>query len=254
MFGGSLSEPAEDDWLKAFLAPLRRCQRLRGRRLREAATVEEIVSKIEVKSEPGEEEEAKGLVRLNLGAPYDVAKTFIKRAVTEEGERRYAFIGRLQGELVRKPTLWFWKGEFYRWNGQCYETVETDEIRAQVYDFLDRAIVLDGTPLKPKPKNVNEVIDGLKAGTNLGTSDVPVWIGIEGRPEPKRLLACRNGLLEFGTGKLWDHDPRFFSVNSVDFDDLTLGLIAPDGNVSLGRFGPVMGKWLRHCKSSSGCG
>ena len=127
-------------------------------------------------------------------------------------------MGEVEGELVRKPTLWFWKGEFYRWNGQCYETVEPDTIRAQVYGFLDRALELNGSAVKPKPKNVNEVIDGLKAGINFEAADVPVWIGVKGRPEAKGLLACRNGLLEFETGRLWDHDPRFFGINSVDFE------------------------------------
>ena len=176
------------------------------------ALVEELGKKAEAKPEPG------GLVRLNLGAPYDVARTFIKRAVTEDGEGRYAFVGEVEGELVRKPTLWFWKGEFYRWNGQCYETVEPETIRSQVYDFLDRALELNGEAVKPKPKNVNEVVDGLKAGINFGAADVPVWMGVEERPEAKGLLACRNGLLEFETGKLWDHDPRFFGINSVDFE------------------------------------
>jgi putative DNA primase/helicase len=109
-------------------------------------------------------------------------------------------------------------GAFKRWNGQWYEDVEEDQIRAQVYDFLDRAVEPNGNRIKPKPKNANEVMDGLKAGTNLVTADVPFWIGVDGRPEPRGLLVCRNGLLELGTGKLWGHDPRLFCLNSVDFD------------------------------------
>src|SRR5262249_29791076 len=37
-------------------------------------------------------------------------------------------------------------------------------------------------------------------------------------PEPKGLLVCRNGILELETGRKWEHDPRLFNLNCVDFD------------------------------------
>ena len=148
--------------------------------------------------------------RLNLSAPYDVAKVFVIR--------NNGFIGKIEGELVREPTLWFWQREFWAWNGCCYQMVEEDEVRAKVYDFLDRSVELDGRALKPKPRNVSEVIDGLKAGANIKIAEAPTWLGVEGLPEAKGFLVCRNGLVEFETGKLRKHDPRFFGINSVDFD------------------------------------
>ena len=167
--------------------------------------------------------------------------------------------------MVRKPTLWHWKGDFKRWNGQCYEDVEEDQIRAQVYDFLDRAVEPSGGRIKPKPKNVNEVMDGLKAGTNLVTADVPFWIGVEGRPEARGLLVCRNGLLELETGKLWGHDPRFFCVNSVDFDfdprakaprwERFLGEVWPGDEELIATLQEFSGLWLTdETKYQKACG
>jgi hypothetical protein len=170
-------------------------------------------------SEPEPEpEKDDGPVRLILNHPYDIARTFVRLAEDKEGKKRYVFVGKVEDELIREPTLWHWRGDFKHWNGRCYEDVEEDQIRAQVYDFLDQAVEPSGGKIKPKPKNVNEVVDGLKAGTNRGTADAPHWIDIEGRPEPRGLLICRNGLLELDTGKLWDHDPRLFCLTSVDFD------------------------------------
>src|SRR5262249_47913050 len=73
-----------------------------------------------------------------------------------------------------------------------------------------------GSAIKPKPKNVSEVVDGLKAGTNL-VGEAPRWAKTVERPEPRGLLVCKNGLLELETGRLWDHDPRLFCLNAVDF-------------------------------------
>jgi putative DNA primase/helicase len=214
----------------------------------------------EAEGQAREDAKPEGPPRLNLSAPLDVAKTFIRRARHreddgKEGNLRYAFIGMVEGKLVQAPMLRRWQKDFYHWNGQCYETVEDEAIRAQVYDFLDRSIELDGRRLKPKQKNVNEVIDALISAANFGATDVPVWIGKgDGRPEPKGLLACRNGLLEFETGRLWDHDPRFFGINSVDFDfdpeascprwERFLGEVFPGDGEAVGTLQEFFGLWL----------
>jgi hypothetical protein len=115
-------------------------------------------------------------IRLILDHPYDIARTFVRSVEDKEGKKRYIFIGRVEGKLISEPILWHWRSDFKRWNGQCYEDVEDDQIRAQVYDFLDQAVEPGGGRIKPKPKNVNEVIE---AGTNRGTADAPHWIEVE---------------------------------------------------------------------------
>lgn len=201
------------------------------------------------KPEPEEFEPCLEDVRLNLDAPYDVAKTFVRLSEDAEGKKRYVFVGIVEGKLVKVPTLRRWKGDFKRWNGQYYEDVGDEDIRTEMYEFLDRG---DGGRIKPKPKNVNEVIDGLKAGTNLA-GDAPCWIGREG-PEPKGLLVCRNGLLELETGKLWEHDPRLFCLNGVDFDfdakaraprwEQFLREVLPRDEESVGTLQEFFGLWL----------
>jgi putative DNA primase/helicase len=111
---------------------------------------------------------------------------------------------------------------------------------------------------------VNEVIDGLKAGTNLATADAPFWIGREG-PEARGLLVCRNGLLELETAKLWDHDPRLFCLNSVDFDfnpraqaprwQRFLGEVWPGDEEAVATLQEFFGLWLTdETKYQKACG
>jgi len=203
-------------------------------------------------------------IRLDLEAPYDIARTFVRLAEDEEGKKRYVFIGKVEGKSVSEPILWHWRSDFKCWNGQCYVDVEDDQIRAQVYDFLDQAVEPNGTGIKPKPKNVNEVVDGLKAGTNRGTADAPHWIKRNG-PEPRGLLVCRNGLLELETGKLWDHDPRLFCLNGVDFDfdpkaqaprwNRFLGEVWPNDEGAMATLQEFFGLWLTdETKYQKACG
>jgi len=218
----------------------------------------------EPKKEPRKDEPGDGPVRLNLEAPYDIARTFVRMVRDDKCRRRYVFVGKVEGKSVSEPILWYWKKDFKCWNGQCYEDVDDDQIRAQVYDFLDQSVAVSSARIKPKPKNVNEVVDGLKAGTNL-VGNAPCWIGVEGRPEAKGLLICRNGLLELETGKLWDRDPRLFCLNGVDFDfdararaprwDQFLREVWPRDDEAVRTLQEFFGLWLTdETKYQKGCG
>jgi putative DNA primase/helicase len=193
-------------------------------------------------------------VRLNLSAPYDIAKIFVRMAEDGEGKKRYVFIGKVGGRVVAEPILRRWKNDFKWWNGQYYEDVDDEDIRTQVYEFLNNAVEPSGGRLKPRQKHVNEVIDGLKSGTNPGGRDAPFWMRGRKGPEPRGLLVCRNGLLELGSGRLWEHDPRLFCLNGVDFDfdpraraprwERFLGEVWPGDEEAVGTLQEFFGLWL----------
>jgi putative DNA primase/helicase len=203
-------------------------------------------------------------IRLDLEAPYDIARLFVRFNEDKQGNRRYVFVGKVEGELIKKATLCHWKDDFKCWNGQCYDDVDDGEIRAQVYDFLDQAVYPNNVRIKPRPKHVNEVIDGLKAGGNL-VGDAPCWIEAIGKPEPRGLLVCKNGLLELDTGKLWDHDPRLFCLNRVDFEfdpkaraprwNQFLREVWPRNEEAIAGLQEFFGLWLTdETKFQKGCG
>jgi putative DNA primase/helicase len=71
---------------------------------------------------------------------------------------------------------------------------------------------------KPKRSHVNDVLDAVKAVTNLDSSNrAPVWLGAAPVPA-NEIVACRNGLLHLPSGQLYPHTPEFFCHNVLDFD------------------------------------
>ena len=67
-----------------------------------------------------------------------------------------------------KPTLFWWQGDFYRWDGASYFQFSTDDVRAVLYKFLDRAEVYIPSEKKTAPFRPTR--------TTSGFSQVPVTL------------------------------------------------------------------------------
>jgi putative DNA primase/helicase len=113
------------------------------------------------------------------------------------------------------------RGMFCHWNGAAYAEMDEAALRANLYQFLKRAKRNEKgkvKPFKPTTSKVNNVLDALKAASNLPAEiEPPAWIARPG-PPPAELIACRNGLLHLLTGELMPPNPAFFGLNAVDFD------------------------------------
>jgi putative DNA primase/helicase len=119
-------------------------------------------------------------------------------------------------------TLRHQSGEFYCWTGTHYKKVDSDSIRSRIYSFLDGADHVTGSslsvPFNPTSRRVTEVLDALKAASNLDSSiSPPVWLGERKEPPPLEIVACQNGLLHIPSRKLLSHTPEFFTLNAVPF-------------------------------------
>ncbi len=101
--------------------------------------------------------------------------------------------------------------------------LEQDEaaVRAQVYSFLENAKrrVDDKTvPFQPTRAKVENVLDGLRAVTNLPASmAAPCYLRNDPGLDPLDMLACPNGLLHIPTRTLHLPTPDFFTRNAIDF-------------------------------------
>ena len=120
-----------------------------------------------------------------------------------------------------KPTLYWWQGNFYRWNCASYFQLSTDDMRARVYKFLDRAKVATDKattePFKPTRMRVTDAIDALRAAANLDSQKVsPCWLNEEITPAHE-FIALKNGLLHLPTRALRAPTPSYFGLNSLEF-------------------------------------
>lgn len=115
--------------------------------------------------------------------------------------------------------------EFWIWNGSCFVLQTNEDMRAAIYNFTERARVMekDGPqPFKPNSAKVTNIADALAACSNLNDAiDAPAWLeGGSDLPPPYEFMAVQNGLLHLPTCELWAPTPTFFNTaaSSVAFN------------------------------------
>ncbi len=117
-------------------------------------------------------------------------------------------------------------GEFYRFNGVCWEAVEADAIRQQLYHWLEpRKAIVRGNerewtePFKPTKRKVDLVVDALHAATYKPVRS-PQWITGTAAADPARLIVATNGIFELVDGtakKVSAPTPLLFATNALDY-------------------------------------
>jgi putative DNA primase/helicase len=151
---------------------------------------------------------------LSPDAPMDNAKAFTQR-------RCYR---------GKAPVAWFWNDgtkeetTFWRWNGRVYAKVSEGELRAEVGEFLDRAMrwaVVDKkavpTRFQPKPTHSEALIYSLKQGLRLKDNAVPpMWLSSGERAGS--LMAFRNAIVDLRTGEAMVPTPDLWIHDAVDID------------------------------------
>lgn len=142
---------------------------------------------------------------LDPANPMPAARQFVKSQFICQGER----------------VLHHQGGEFFRWTGSCYPPQPEEEVRAELWRFLEGAKVLERKKLvdyKPNRARVGDALDALRAVVNLPARiSPPAWLDAPEAPA-KGFLACRNGILYFPTGDLLPHTPKFFARHAIPTD------------------------------------
>jgi P4 family phage/plasmid primase-like protien len=111
-----------------------------------------------------------------------------------------------------------WQGSCYRWDAAHWREMEDPDMRAVLYDFLDRDGGLD---YRPSQSKVSNLFDAVKhaAGVHLDSAlTPPCWIFGEPTAAPTDLVACANGLLHLPTRTMLPATPRFFNLNAVPYE------------------------------------
>ena len=111
-------------------------------------------------------------------------------------------------------------GDIYEWRGSLYSKLNDDDVRAELYSFLEKADRKAGkviVPFAPNTAKVNNVLDALRALVHLPSErSPPCWTG--GEAITTRLLACRNGLVRLVDGATIEHSPSYFNTSAAAFD------------------------------------
>jgi putative DNA primase/helicase len=120
-------------------------------------------------------------------------------------------------------TLHYHCGDFFRWTGTHYEPVDSNTMRAYVYDFMDSADcpAKNGAAVQftPTPRRVTDAIDALRAVADIpSTRQTPSWLSGNSAIAPLDVIACKNGLLNSRTRELYQHTPDFFNRTTLPYD------------------------------------
>lgn len=113
----------------------------------------------------------------------------------------------------------YWQGCLYEYTGSAYQEKSVDDIKSDIYRFLDGAKVLDDEKLKPYLPNrnrVGEVLEALRAATNLPDTLKPPCF-TSGCGDQQEYLSVENGLLNIANRKLFEPTPDFFTLNALPF-------------------------------------
>ena len=145
-----------------------------------------------------------------------------------------------------RDTLGYWQGDVHSWDGTAYVTHPEDEFRADVTQAIrgdleashaarlkdaEAKAQADGAadvklPVMPRVTQclVGNVVGAIKGMRRLkGVESAPAWIGAEGGPDPREIVATRNGLVHLptyageGNAGISPHTPHYFNFNVADY-------------------------------------
>lgn len=124
-------------------------------------------------------------------------------------------------------TLRHWRNQWMRWEGSAWADVDNSAVRMLLYRRTEHATYTkrdrQGQPVsmdwKPSKARIANLMEALAAVAYLDTrTEIPSWLDDADGPDPTRVIACRNGLLDLASRRLLPASPLFFNRVSVPFD------------------------------------
>lgn len=157
--------------------------------------------------------------------------------VDESHRLASAFLASLSapGQPLR---LRYWREEFHEWQDGCYHTIRDGDLKARmngwVHDEHVRVHALElraweGKPIetrreRPKVRNttirlVADVMASLKRLCLVsGDVEAPCWLDGTRGPDPRHLLAVRNGLYDLNAEQFLPHSASYLTFAAAGFD------------------------------------
>jgi putative DNA primase/helicase len=113
-------------------------------------------------------------------------------------------------------TLHRHRGAFYRYTGTHYAQVDEEDIKSEIWLFLENARQSRTERFRPSKTRVAEIEAALSAVCALDSAiSSPAWLS-GGREPPYEFMAVANGLLHLTTRALFEPSPDFFGLNASE--------------------------------------
>jgi putative DNA primase/helicase len=117
-------------------------------------------------------------------------------------------------------ATYFYKDDFWKWNGCHYQAIGEAEINAEIYAFLDRAKVAgignELTRFQLMPRDAEAVLKCLKAGLVVGLTPTQRWL--DSGKAASSVIAFKNCLIDYETGERLALTPKLWITDGVDFE------------------------------------
>ena len=121
-----------------------------------------------------------------------------------------------------RPNIIASGGEWLDYVTNHYEAVERQTVRSSVQQWMETAVSDEtGNKLLINRRVIDDVMDALLGLVHRPAASLtpPMWLdATHTDPDPKYLIAFKDGLLDMRTGVLHGNTPRFFTRNGLAFD------------------------------------
>jgi P4 family phage/plasmid primase-like protien len=118
-----------------------------------------------------------------------------------------------------KIAVMRYNGEWYQFNGRCYNERDEEAMRSLIWQLLDKSKQKTKddfiAPFLPKQTDITGVLDATRAIVRHEHLVQNTWVSGVG---PKDCVSMGNGILDITTRKLLPHSPDFFTLNALPYN------------------------------------
>lgn len=128
-------------------------------------------------------------------------------------------------ELAGEPTIVRWARAWWRYDGVRYVELDDEVLKRDVFGFLDVVVVEKKDPesgevrrerVTARKRHVSEMTEALLKVMPIVEGGAPQWtLAHQGDPDARRLVPCKNGLLDLRECKLLEPTPRLFATTAL---------------------------------------
>ncbi len=121
-------------------------------------------------------------------------------------------------------NLTTYQNDLYAYRNGAYKKLPNEWLQAKLWTWIPSLYVKTSTSrrhLKPTRNLVANIVDAIKAQCYIHSWESPPFYkssNNEGKPDPKRLIMFRNGILDIETKKFRPNDPNLFNLVALPYD------------------------------------